>query len=473
MLAPIINDFKKFRDTLFACFSYRADATMELIDALSGNTDADSVVQLSLSPAFRRNYGSIREAISSFGADLLQSTRIEQCLIPYCSPPTSNRPFRLMVLDATPARRQFAKTLEDRGIIYSPNPVPGNKPITVGHQYSVMGFLPEQSVGQNFPWMLPLSVRRISTDANSIDVGLKQLDAIIPSFNQALTVSVGDTAYSRPHFIQGTQKHENLVHIARLQANRVIYHPPNPKQPKITNRRTRGHELWYGEAFNLSAPLTWQEANETQAIVFKSRKGKLLIAHIQCWNDRLMRQKNGVPLNEHPFRVIRIVITNENGEPVYKRPMWLMVVGKRRQELSLMQIWESYKKRYDIEHFFKFGKSRLLMDKFQTPDTTHEESWWQLASFAYAQLYMARQLADNLPNPWEKYLPTMKNNAKVKSPRQVQKSFLKITAMIGTPANPPKPRGKPLGRLKGAQQPRRIRLPIVIKHKRHLDKMAS
>jgi hypothetical protein len=138
-----------------------------------------------------------------------------------------------------------------------------------------------------------------------------------------------------------------------------------------------------------------------------------------------------------------------------------------------MQIWESYKKRYDIEHFFKFGKSRLLMDKFQTPDTTHEESWWQLASFAYAQLYMARQLADNLPNPWEKYLPTMKNNAKVKSPRQVQKSFLKITAMIGTPANPPKPRGKPLGRLKGAQQPRRIRLPIVIKHKRHLDKMAS
>lgn len=144
----MINQFKKFRDNLFACFSYRADATMELIDALSGNTDADSVVQLSLNPTFRRRYGSVRDVISSFRNDPYQSTRIEQCLLPYCSPPTSNRPFRLMVLDSTPAPRQFAKTLEDRGIIYSPNPIPGNKPITVGHQYSVVGFIPEQPADQ-------------------------------------------------------------------------------------------------------------------------------------------------------------------------------------------------------------------------------------------------------------------------------------------------------------------------------------
>lgn len=133
--------------------------------------------------------------------------------------------------------------------------------------------------------------------------------------------------------------------------------------------------MWYGEAFNLSEPLTWQEPDEIESLIFKSRKSKLLTAHIECWNNRLMRQKNGISLNEHPFKVIRITIVNENGEPVYRRPMWLMVIGKRRQELSLTQIWESYKKRYDIEHFFKFGKSRLLMDKFQTSDTTHEESW--------------------------------------------------------------------------------------------------
>jgi hypothetical protein len=141
------------------------------------------------------------------------------------------------------------------------------------------------------------------------------------------------------------------------------------------------------------------------------------------WQDMLMRQKNGVLLNKYPFRVIRITITDENNNLVYKRPMWLMVSGARRQELALIQIWQAYKRRYDIEHFFKFGKTRLLMDKFQTPETSHEESWWQIGSLAYAQLYMARELANNLPNPWEKYLPEMKKNATVKSARQVQKSF--------------------------------------------------
>lgn len=51
---------------------------------------------------------------------------------------------------------------------------------------------------------------------------------------------------------------------------------------------------------------------------------------------------------------------------------------------------------------------------------------------------MTREFASNIPNPWEKYLPEMKNNATVKSARQVQKSFARITQEIGTPAAPPK-----------------------------------
>lgn len=181
-------------------------------------------------------------------------------------------------------------------------------------------------------------------------------------------------------------------------------------------------------------------AHWNQSLIFSTRKGKQFTAHIQGWNDMLMRQKNGVPMNKYPFRVIRIKITDENNNPVYKRPMWLMVSGKRRQELNLIQIWQSYKQRYDVEHYFKFGKTRLLMDKFQTPETTHEESWWKISSLAYAQLYMARELATNLPNPWEKYLSEMKNNVTVKSARQVQKSFMRITSEIGTPACAPNPK---------------------------------
>lgn len=464
MLGTIVTKFKKFREQIFSCFTYRADATMELIDALSGNTDALSIVQLSLNPAFRRGYTSINSAISNFNADAQQAAKIEQCLIEHCSPITQTRPFRLLVLDCTAAPRKYAKTLEDKGIVHAPNVIPGNKPITVGHQYSVVGFLPERATDTpKIPWMLPLSTRRVATQTNGIDVGIEQFNNILPALSGHLTVSVGDTAYNNRRFIEGVQAHKDLVHIARLQSNRIIYHKAEPKKLKKTQRRERGHELWYGQEFNLKDASTHGTPDHTVSVSYPTRKGKNFTAKIESWDDMLMRQKDGISLNEYPFTTVRITITDEKDNSAYKRPMWLMVTGNRRNELSLQQIWESYTQRYDIEHYFKFGKTRLLMDKFQTPEVTHEESWWQISALAYAQLYMACELAGNLPNPWEKYLPEMKNNHVIKSARQVQKSFAQITTKVGTPASPPIPRGIQLGRALGEQLTSRKHHPIIFK----------
>jgi len=57
----------------------------------------------------------------------------------------------------------------------------------------------------------------------------------------------------------------------------------------------------------------------------------------------------------------------------------------------------------------------------------------------------------------------MKNNATVKSTRQVQKSFARITSNIGTPASAPKQRGIPLGRITGTKITRREHHPIIFK----------
>ena len=86
----------------------------------------------------------------------------------------------------------------------------------------------------------------------------------------------------------------------------------------------------------------------------------------------------------------------------------------------MLDIFSSYRQRFDIEHFFRFGKNRLLMDKIQTPDVRHEEAWWQIVMVAYAQLYLARSLANSLPNPWEKYLPSFNARGGIKQPTQVQ-----------------------------------------------------
>jgi hypothetical protein len=62
----IIDFFVTFRNRLYEIIPKRRDATLELIDALSSNTQADSVVKLSLNEHFRRTYNSVRDAVSNF-----------------------------------------------------------------------------------------------------------------------------------------------------------------------------------------------------------------------------------------------------------------------------------------------------------------------------------------------------------------------------------------------------------------------
>jgi hypothetical protein len=179
MLTAIVNNIKKFRDKIFSCFSFRRHATMELIDALSGNVNATSVVALSENPVFTRSYSSIHDVIHQFHQDPEQQSRVERCLLEQCASIIKAQPFRLMVLDCTSAPRPHAKTLQDRSIVYAPNPISDNKPITFGHSYSVFGFLPESQNAINVPWMLPLSARRVSTGTSAVAVGIEQMQTCI------------------------------------------------------------------------------------------------------------------------------------------------------------------------------------------------------------------------------------------------------------------------------------------------------
>ena len=73
-----------------------------------------------------------------------------------------------------------------------------------------------------------------------------------------------------------------------------------------------------------------------------------------------MRGTKNYKMNNHPFTLLQIVVKDEEGNTIWK-PMWLIVIGSRRDELSLVDSYQSYRQRYDIEHLFRFGKQRLLM----------------------------------------------------------------------------------------------------------------
>jgi len=302
----------------------------------------------------------------------------------------------------------------------------------------------------------------VSTQQKSSPVGLKQVANCIaqPVFQGTLCVSVGDCAYSDSLCISEAYKNPDQVHVSRAKNNRTFY-----ESPKKSQRIQRGRPKRYGKKFQLNAQ---QLRNPDGSTSFKtlSKKGKELRIVMEVWNDLLMRGKRISDTSQIPFRLIRIRVYNAlSGELLYARPMWLIVSGKRRDELTLEDIYKIYRQRFDIEHFFKFGKNKLLMDKTQTPDVNHEEAWWQFTIIAYAQLYAGRELAEHMPTPWQKYLDEFKSQGQEKSPTQVQKSFSRIIREIGTPAQPPKPRKKSKGRQKGDIQIKRQRHNVIIKGK--------
>ncbi|MDR9896884.1 hypothetical protein G7B40_020275 [Aetokthonos hydrillicola Thurmond2011] len=141
--------------------------------------------------------------------------------------------------------------------------------------------------------------------------------------------------------------------------------------------------------------------------------------------------------------------------------MWLIVIGDRRQEISPTVANKSFRQRFDIEHLFRFGKQRLLMTQFQTPELEHEENWIRLVMLSYVQLWAAKDLATYLPRPWER--PQDTTNPPTVTPSVVQRDFLRIISQTGKPGHSPKTRGNSSGRVTGHTQPKRTVHPVVKK----------
>gem|GEM_PF-1894290 len=163
-------------------------------------------------------------------------------------------------------------------------------------------------------------------------------------------------------------------------------------------------------------------------------------------------RNSGRPGDGLSTTLVQVVRYDKEGNQACKRPLWLLVMGERRHKLTLFPIYQSYGCRFNLEHFFRFGKQKLCLASFQTPDVKREDTWWQLVHTAYAQLWMARSLAEALPPPWERNLPVMKRW--LTSPTLVQRDFARIIRQLGTLARPPQHRGYSPGRRPGTRFPK-------------------
>ena len=318
------KELEQFRKELYQNFNNQADTLMELVDAICSHTNVRSVVEYSLTPCFRRSYSTIFKAINKMEWDKL---KIAQLLAPYLPPP-KEQAFWLLGTDVTSQRRQFARTLTDRGMVYEANPIKGNKPVTIGHQYSTTSLLLEEEKGMAKHWLIPLMTSRVPTNEDKELVGSKQIEELFKdpslSFAQKLCVHVGDTSYAKPACLHANNQHENLVTIARSRGNRVFYQSVGLIETKT---KSVGHPTWYGDRFSLKDTTTWHEPDESFTLVEKSCRGKVYQVEIQAWHNMLMRGKyklKRLPMQKYPFTLVKGVRYDQDGKQVGKHPFWFI-----------------------------------------------------------------------------------------------------------------------------------------------------
>lgn len=171
------NKSKKNYNNFARIFSKRPDAIFNLLDALSGDGHQyKSVVELSQSPRFEREYSSITDAITH-GLSDADFKKIQTQVFNHTRA-TVNRP-HLFFTDCTNNPRPYAKVMREREIVHFPNPAPGNKPICVGHQYSLVAMAPLGERSKSGHWLIPLSMQRVGLDEKGHEAGVQQVSVSI------------------------------------------------------------------------------------------------------------------------------------------------------------------------------------------------------------------------------------------------------------------------------------------------------
>ena len=99
----------------------------------------------------------------------------------------------------------------------------------------------------------------------------------------------------------------------------------------------------------------------------------------------------------------------------YDRDLWIGVAGKVRDKVTTMNGFKGYADRCNLKHFFKFSKSKLLMDKMQSSDLKQNEDFMLMTGVSYHALCKSAGLLNQINiRAWES-----KKAIKVKSPSNI------------------------------------------------------
>jgi hypothetical protein len=436
----------RFRRELYLSLGMRRDALFDLCDALAcGQERVLMLAQLSLEPECRRGHGGVYDALNS-GDVIIERLRRALGTVPL--PAWDDGRIRLAA-DVSNWLRPDAETSPERLFCHTYARGKGNAQLIPGWPYSFVAALePGRS-----SWTLPLDAVRLGPADDATEVTAAQLRDVVARLAAAGHWKPGD-----PDVIVVLDAGYDLTRLAwlldglpvdvtgRLRGDRVMYFPVPPREPGANGRPPR-----HGPRLDLGDPATWPDP----AVATRTETSRYGTAEARAWprlHQRLARRagwedhEGELPAVEGTL--VRLQVERLPGcrdaEPVW---LWSSRAGTGEEEVN--RAWQAFLRRFDLEHTFRFLKQQLGWTRPKLRDPAAADRWTWLIIAAYAQLRLARPLAEDARLPWQRPCPPGRL-----TPARVRRGFRRIHQTLPVPASAPKPSRPGPGRPAGSKNQR-------------------
>lgn len=326
-----LKTLQKFREEAYQLLGTGKDAVMDLMDAVLVTRSVYSFAELSLSPVFRRKWPSLYEGIEDCHPHRQGLMKL------YIDEMPKNQRI-ILAGDHTAYPRMYAQTLKDRTFEHGAKVISG-KPITLGHGYSTIAWIPEQSGS----WALPLLHERITSYDSPLTLAALQLRQVCPHL-PARPLSLWDSEYGCAPFLKLTADIP-ADKIMRLRPNRCLWAAPPTTPAK------RGRPRKHGDKFQLSDPETWPTPLETLEID-DQKWGKIEIKH---WTGLHFRESADIAMD--------IILVQRKGTKLSAdgvKPIWLACLLE--EMLPIAEFWPLYQRRFNIDHWNRFALAKITLD---------------------------------------------------------------------------------------------------------------
>ncbi len=243
--------------------------------------------------------------------------------------------------------------------------------------------------------------------------------------------------------------------LVRLHSGRTFY-----AEPELPPKRPVGRPHRHGEKFSCEDTSTWPPpTNELNA-----RSADYGDVRVRAWSrlhPKTRRAAERYGSKSAAVAVGTVVLVEVERLPRGERrrspkALWLWWHGESAPDLDLL--WKAYCRCFDVEHFVKFLKGALGWTAPRVRHPQQADRWTWLVLLAYAQLVLARTIAEDRRLPWERRLAPGSL-----TPTRVLRGFAALLPLVGTPASAPKPCGRSPGRPRGYRSDPARRHPAIKK----------